>query len=74
MSKEELPEDLKKLSMLKEEYTEFQDKATRAGVPRDIREPEGVDFLPEVEREYVSSCLAKLQGNTARGSGFLKYQ
>lgn len=37
--KEELPEDLKRLALLREEYSEFQDKATRAGVPRAIREP-----------------------------------
>lgn len=37
--KEELPEDLKRLASLREEYSNFQSKATRAGVPRDIREP-----------------------------------
>lgn len=37
--KEEMPEDLKRLASLREEYSEFQDKATRAGVPREIREP-----------------------------------
>jgi len=37
--KKELPEDLKKLALLREEYSEFQDKATRAGVPKEIREP-----------------------------------
>lgn len=37
--KEEMPEDLKRLALLREEYSEFQDKATRAGVPREIREP-----------------------------------
>lgn len=37
--KEELPQDLKRLASIREEYSEFQDKATRAGVPREIREP-----------------------------------
>jgi len=37
--KEELPEDLKRLASLREEFSDFQRKATRAGVPRDIREP-----------------------------------
>lgn len=37
--KEELPEDLKRLTALREEYSEFQDKAVRAGVPKEIREP-----------------------------------
>jgi hypothetical protein len=37
--KEELPADLKRLTLLREEYSEFQDKAVRAGVPREIREP-----------------------------------
>lgn len=37
--KEELPEDLRRLAELREEYEEFQRSATRAGVPKGIREP-----------------------------------
>ena len=36
--KQELPADIKKLSTLKEEYSDFQRKAAGAGVPRNIRE------------------------------------
>ena len=36
--KQELPAELKELSALKEEYEDFQEKAGRAGVPREIRE------------------------------------
>ncbi len=34
----EMPEDLRKLSALREEYEELQRKATVAGVPREVRE------------------------------------
>lgn len=37
--KEELPEDLRKLAELREEYEDFQRSAIRAGVPKGIREP-----------------------------------
>lgn len=37
--KEELPEDLRRLAELREEYEDFQREATRAGVPKSIREP-----------------------------------
>lgn len=37
--KEELPEDLSKLAELREEYEDFKRSATRAGVPKSIREP-----------------------------------
>lgn len=36
--KKELPAELKELSALKEEYESLQEKAGRAGVPREIRE------------------------------------
>lgn len=36
--KKELPEDIKRLSALKEEYSDFQRKANGAGVPRSLRE------------------------------------
>jgi len=36
--KKELPDDIKRLSALKEEYYDFQRKANGAGVPRSIRE------------------------------------
>lgn len=37
--KEELPEDLRKLAELREEYEDFKRSAIRAGVPKNIREP-----------------------------------
>lgn len=37
--KEELPQDLRRLAELREEYEEFQRKARLAGVPKGIREP-----------------------------------
>ena len=36
--REELPEDLRKLTELRSEYEELQRRATIAGVPREIRE------------------------------------